>query len=301
LAEYERKTPVILGRLSASGSAPYIPGRCDAFILIKYLLATADGAIRAAGPLPFTFYSSDNCCFFAMPDLPLHYWYVTSSLGGVSVTLPLTIAIALWLAVGYSSRLALGWVALIACGASVAIVTKLAFLGWGIGVRDWDFTGLSGHAVMSTAIYPVAFFLVLLPTRTAIRIAGIVAGFCVGIAISFSRVMVEAHSPSEAIFGCLMGAVTALLFIRMAWHTAHSRHPLSILPVMMSLVVLIAAFHNIHIPTHRWVEHIALKVSGHTRPFVRARWKAAHDHSHVIRAPLSRTHDALAPPQVKSV
>src|ERR1700756_3627804 len=99
LAEYERKTPVILGRLSASGSAPYVPGRCDAFILIKYLLATADGAIRAAGPLPFTFYSSDNCCFFAMPDLPLHYWYVTSSLGGVSVTLPLTIAIALWLAV----------------------------------------------------------------------------------------------------------------------------------------------------------------------------------------------------------
>jgi membrane-associated phospholipid phosphatase len=236
-----------------------------------------------------------------MPDLPLHFWYLTSSCGGASVTLPLTIAIALWLAVGYSSRLALGWVALIVGAASVVMVTKLAFLGWGIGVPDWDFTGLSGHAMMSTAVYPVAFFLILLPAQAAVRIAGIVAGFCFGIAISFSRIVLEAHSPSEAVAGCLMGAVAALLFIRLAWHTTQSRNPLSILPVMMSLIVLVAAFHNIHIPTHRWVEHIALKVSGHTRPFVRARWRAAHDHSHMIRAPLSREHDAVAPPQGLSV
>ncbi|GAB7526548.1 phosphatase PAP2 family protein [Paraburkholderia sp. 2C] len=236
-----------------------------------------------------------------MPDLPLHFWYVTSSCGGASVTLPLTVAIALWLAVGYSSRLALGWIALIAGAVSVVLVTKLAFVGWGIGVRDWDFTGVSGHAMMSTAIYPVAFFLILLPARPAIRVAGIVAGFCVGIAISFSRIVVEAHSPSEAAVGCVMGAVVALLFIRLAWHTTQSRNPLSILPVMMSLVVLVAAFHNIHIPTHRWVEHVALQMSGHTRPFVRARWKAAHNHSRMIGAPLSRAHDCLAPPQMQSV
>jgi membrane-associated phospholipid phosphatase len=236
-----------------------------------------------------------------MPDLPLHFWYVTSSCGGASVTLPLTVAIALWLAVGYSSRLALGWIALIAGAVSIVLVTKLAFLGWGIGVRDWDFTGVSGHAMMSTAIYPVAFFLVLLPTRPAIRVAGIVTGFCVGMAISFSRIVVEAHSPSEAAVGCLMGAVIAFLFFRLAWHTTQSRNPLSILPVMMSLVVLVAAFHNIHIPTHRWVEHVALQMSGHARPFVRARWKAARDHSRVISAPLSRAHDSLAPPQVQSV
>jgi membrane-associated phospholipid phosphatase len=235
-----------------------------------------------------------------MPDLPLHFWYVISSCGGVSVTLPLTLAIALWLAVGYSSRLALGWIALIACVGSIAMATKLAFLGWGIGVRDWDFTGLSGHALMSTAIYPVAFFLILLPARPAVRIAGIAAGFCVGIAISFSRIVVEAHSPSEAVVGCLTGAAAALLFIRLAWRTTQSRNPLSIMPVMMSLVVLVAAFHNIHIPTHRWVEHVALKMSGHARPFVRARWKAAHERSHAIGAPLSRARDALAPPPAQS-
>jgi membrane-associated phospholipid phosphatase len=236
-----------------------------------------------------------------MPDLPLHFWYVISSLGGASVTLPLTIALALWLAVGYSARLALAWVALVAGVASIVVMTKLAFLGWGIGVPDLDFTGLSGHAMMSTAVYPVAFFLVLLPAKPRVRLAGIVAGFCVGVAISFSRVVVEAHSPSEAIAGCVMGAATALVFICFAWRTAQSRHPLSILPVTMSLIVLVAAFHNIHIPTHRWVEHIALKVSGHTRPFVRAHWKATHDRSHLIRAPLSHAHDGIGAPQGTSV
>jgi hypothetical protein len=33
----------------------------------------------------------------------------------------------------------------------------------------------------------------------------------------------------------------------------------------------------VHLPTQRWVTHIALKISGHDRPFVRARWKALRD------------------------
>src|SRR5262249_56775331 len=107
---------------------------------------------------------------------PAHFGYVTSRCGGASVTLPLTVAIALWLAVGYSSRLALGWIALIAGAGSIVLATKLAFLGWGIGVRDWGFTGVSGHAMMSTAIYPVACFLILLPAPSALRLAGPVAG-----------------------------------------------------------------------------------------------------------------------------
>jgi hypothetical protein len=230
-----------------------------------------------------------------MPDLPLHYWYLTSSIGGASVTVPLALAIALWLALGYSVRLALGWVALIAGAALVVTVTKLAFMGWGIGVRELDFTGLSGHAMMSTAVYPVAAFLVLLPARAGARLAGLAVGFCIGVAISFSRVVVEAHSPSEAIAGCVMGAVVALLFVRVAWHVAPGRSPLSALPVLTSLVVLVVAFHNVHVPTHRWVENIALKVSGHARPFVRARWKASHERrSNVIFEPVARIPGAFA-------
>ena len=46
-----------------------------------------------------------------MHDLPLHLWFSITRLGGAGLTLPLAIAIALWLALGYSWRLAGGWLA----------------------------------------------------------------------------------------------------------------------------------------------------------------------------------------------
>jgi hypothetical protein len=49
------------------------------------------------------------------------------------------------------------------------------------------------------------------------------------------------------------------------------------------------------VPTQRWVTHIALKVSGHDRPFIRAKWKAVRD-VRPATAPLSQTLNTLAPP-----
>jgi hypothetical protein len=70
-----------------------------------------------------------------MPDLSFHLWYSITSLGGAAVTLPLAIAISLWLALGYSWRMAAGWLLLLSVAIGVVTVTKLAFLGWGVGVR----------------------------------------------------------------------------------------------------------------------------------------------------------------------
>jgi hypothetical protein len=60
------------------------------------------------------------------------------------------------------------------------------------------------------------------------------------------------------------------------------------------MMVLAIVMHGVHVPTQRWVTHIALKVSGHDRPFIRAKWKATRD----IRppaAPLSQTLNTLQP------
>ena len=231
------------------------------------------------------------CRITPMPDLPTHLWYSITSLGGAGLTLPLAIAIALWLAVGYTWRMAAGWLLLLGVAVVLVTVTKLAFLGWGVGVRVWDFTGLSGHAMLSTAVYPVALFLMLLPTRPAVRVIGVLLGLGAGVAVALSRVVLDAHSPSEAITGCLVGALTALVFIRWSWHAAPGR--LSAAAVTLSLVILTFALHDVRVPTHRWVTHLALKVSGHDRPFVRARWKAGHD-SLPAGAPISQTRNGLS-------
>jgi membrane-associated phospholipid phosphatase len=230
-----------------------------------------------------------------MPDLPFHLWYSITSLGGAGLTLPLAIAIALWLALGYSWRMAAGWLLLLGAAIGVVTVTKLAFLGWGVGVRELDFTGLSGHAVLSTAVYPVAMFLMLLPARPAFRLVGVVLGLAAGIAVGMSRVVLDAHSPSEAITGCIVGAITALMFVRWSWNAEPGR--LSAVPVAVSLMMLTVGLHGVHLPTQRWVTHIALKVSGHDRPFIRARWKAGH-YNAPNAAPLSQTQNTLAPPAV---
>lgn len=230
-----------------------------------------------------------------MPELPRHLWFLITSLGGAGVTLPLAIAIALWLALGYSWRIAAGWLVLLCAAIGVVTVTKIAFLGWGVGVRELNFTGLSGHAALSTAVYPVALFLMLLPAQPKIRAVGVALGLITGIAVGMSRVVVEAHSPSEAIMGCAVGAVTALMFVRWAWDAEPGR--LSAAPVAVSLLSLTVALHGVHLPTQRWVTHIALKVSGHERPYVRARWKAGiYDQPKAL--PLSRKPDAASSPVV---
>ncbi|WP_206957169.1 phosphatase PAP2 family protein [Trinickia acidisoli] len=228
-----------------------------------------------------------------MYDLPLHLWFSITRLGGAGLTLPLAVAIALWLALGYTRRLAVGWLVIVGAAAAVVALTKIAFLGWGVGIRAWDFTGVSGHSMLSTAVYPVAFFLTLLPTRASIRLFGVACGIAAGLAVGLSRVVLSAHSPSEAVAGCVVGALAAVLFVWWAWDTKAGK--LSAVPVAVSLLMLTAALHDVRVPTQHWITHIALHLSGRERPFIRARWKAGHEAPHPVIAPPAGRSAALAP------
>ena len=229
-----------------------------------------------------------------MPELPLHLWYAITNLGGAGLTLPLALAIALWLATGYSWRMAASWLLLLGASVGLVTITKIAFLGWGVGVRDLDFTGVSGHAMLSTAVYPVAFFLMLQGARTPLRVAGVLVGLAVGVAVGCSRVVLDAHSPSEAVTGCLVGALTALVFVRYWWNAQSARLTASV--VTLSLAALTFALHDVRVPTHRWITDLALTVSGHEQPYVRARWKANRVR-HEPASPISQTRSTIALPE----
>ncbi|KDB05742.1 hypothetical protein LIG30_0561 [Burkholderia sp. lig30] len=207
-----------------------------------------------------------------MFDLPSHLWISITALGGAGLTLPLAVTIAIWLVLGYSWRRAAAWLAVLGAAIGVVALTKIAFLGWGIGIRAWNFTGFSGHAMLSTSVYPVAMFLMLIRARTPIRLAGIALGLAAGVAVGVSRVALDAHSPSESITGCIVGALAALVFIYGSWHA--EPHRWSVAAVVASLALVTVALHGITVPSHRWVTQVALQLSGHERPFVRARWKA---------------------------
>jgi len=126
--------------------------------------------------------------------------------------------------------------------------------------------------MLSTSVYPVAMFLALIRTRAPVRIAGIALGLAAGIAVGVSRVALAAHSPSESITGCIIGAIAALVFIAGSWQAVP--HRWSVPAVVASLALVTIALHGITVPSHQWVTKVALELSGHERPFVRARGKA---------------------------
>ncbi|CAB3786057.1 phosphatase PAP2 family protein [Pararobbsia alpina] len=201
-------------------------------------------------------------------------WITITGFGGVAVTVPVALAIAAWLVAGMRMRAAFEWLVLLGAAGGLMLLTKLAFLGWGLGIRPLDFTGISGHALMSTMVFPVMLSVILLGAPTLVRRAGFVAGLALGIMIGASRMAVKAHSMSEIVAGCAIGAVVACIFVsRVENHGAPADtttpHPLL---VSLSLVALIGALHGLHLPTQRWVTSLALDLSGHERPFIRARW-----------------------------
>jgi hypothetical protein len=201
----------------------------------------------------------------------LNHWYELTHLGGIVVTGPIALAVFVWLALGHATRQAMLWCLLFCGGMAVVVFSKLLFLGWGIGIRSLDFTGFSGHAMRSAAVYPVLFYLIFVRAAPTWRGAGIALGSALALAIGYSRLVVHAHSVSEVIVGCLLGAAVSGAFIASQRHTPVMASPRWI--VAAGLVILLAAPRLPAAPTERWMEDWAQAISGHSQPFIRQNWK----------------------------
>ncbi|WP_317202156.1 phosphatase PAP2 family protein [Janthinobacterium sp.] len=194
----------------------------------------------------------------------------------MAVMAPAGLAIAVWLACGKSWRLALQWCVLFGAGMALVVLTKVAFIGWGIGVRSVEFAGISGHAMRSAAIFPVLCFLLLKNVHPDWRRAGVCAGVALAVLISIARVKGHAHSSSEAISGTLLGLLVAGAFI---WQMAAVRELfVSRTLVALSLCGLLLTPAAEPVPTEQWMTQLALYLSGHERPFQRSDWKVAERH-----------------------
>ena len=197
-------------------------------------------------------------------------WHWLSLIGSLAVTGPLGIAIVVWLLAGKSWRLAAIWVFLYGAGMALVVITKMAFMGWGIGVQSVDFAGFSGHAMRAAAVYPVAGFLVTRSSPPWAQILGSTVGVLLGVLISLSRIYTYAHSPSEAWTGCLLGLVVAGAFI---WYASGEHHlALSRILAVLCVPVFLMAPHVRPVPAELWIAKAALYLSGRDYPYTRAMW-----------------------------
>jgi hypothetical protein len=54
-----------------------------------------------------------------------------------------------------SKQAAWRWALLFGITGAIVCASKLAFMGWGMGIRELDFTGFSGHTALST-FWPIS-------------------------------------------------------------------------------------------------------------------------------------------------
>lgn len=87
-------------------------------------------------------------------------WQLISFFGDSTVLLPSAAALFIVLMLRKTSRLlAWQWSLLFGITGAIVCASKLAFMGWGLGIRELDYTGFSGHSALSAAFWPIFLWL----------------------------------------------------------------------------------------------------------------------------------------------
>ncbi len=204
------------------------------------------------------------------PDL-LHsprFWQLITRLGEAEILLPLALLCALaWARHADKRRAALLWMALLVLAAALTTATKVAFIGFGIGVAAINFTGISGHAMFASAIYPLLMLTLLGAGTVTRRQLALALGCALALLVAVSRVQVGAHSWSEVAAGVLVGGAVTALVLALA-ETGHS----VLRPLVPALFLAWMALTPLHLQassTHSLVTRLALGLSGHVQPYTR--------------------------------
>ena len=204
------------------------------------------------------------------------WWNGISFAADMSVMGPAGVAIAVWLLVSRQWKLVLTWSLWYGGGLALVVLSKLAFMSWGVGSSALDFTGFSGHAMRAGAVFPVLMYVLLQQADRRWRQAGVLLGVAFAVLVAISRVLVHAHSVSEAISGCVLGLVVALGFMRSARGAVNIAVSHALALASLALMVLLS-FKAEPMPTEQWLQKLAMVLSGHERVFSRADWKLAQD------------------------
>jgi len=155
----------------------------------------------------------------------MDFWDYLSAFGDPFLTLPLAAAIVVWLAIKGSRRIALAWAAFFCLAVLLVGVTKFAYAGWGIAIEAVHFTVISGHTMLSSAVYPIAFYLCAHGAGKRLTRWAVCCGIGFALLIGISRVMVGAHSQSEVIVGWLLGFAISGMLLKKLEHVARPVSP----------------------------------------------------------------------------
>lgn len=200
-------------------------------------------------------------------------WPFISFFGDSTVLLPsAALLFAVLLLRKKTAYLAWQWAALFGITGAIVSLSKLAFMGWGIGIRDIDFTGFSGHSALSAAFWPIFLWLLCARFSSAIRILFVAAGYAIALLVAYSRLVIHAHSVSEVIAGALLGGIAsgAFLLLQKRRSKAESAQISWGAVACMVLIPAMLLQTGVKAPTQSLLGKVAVALGPLEKPFTRA-------------------------------
>ena len=197
-------------------------------------------------------------------------WHFLTFFGDSMLLLPCAAIVFIILLLSPTSRKPTWqWMLLFGGVGAVVCVSKLAFMGWGIGSRHWDFTGFSGHSALSASIWPVLLWLLCGRFSSPVRRTAVISGYLLAAVVGYSRLVIHAHSTSEVITGLALGFIVSSTFLMLQRGTQPPRLSYRKIAVTLALpLVLINS--GTAAPTQGLLERIAVTIAPVEKPFVRA-------------------------------
>ncbi|MCP1624748.1 phosphatase PAP2 family protein [Pseudomonas nitroreducens] len=203
----------------------------------------------------------------------MNFWPLITRLGDSSLLAPAAVFILVWLLYRRETAKAGLWVLLFGFSTALVVASKLAFMGWGIGIPNLNFTGISGHSMMAGAVLPT-LAAQLFSSRRAGLVAAAVAAL-VAVLVGLSRLAIHVHSPAEVYAGLALGLGTSAAFLG---GTRIRLPPLN--PALLVLVLALGMAQTVtgvRAPTHQLLERIAAHLADRDQPFQRGQWAGQPD------------------------
>ncbi|HEY8609588.1 MAG TPA: hypothetical protein VIM12_20920 [Noviherbaspirillum sp.] len=194
-----------------------------------------------------------------------HWTSIVAYLGDAAVMLPAAMAIVAWLAACGAWKIAITWTLAFSTACLLVAGSKVIYMAWGWHVPSLAFNALSGHAMLSAAILPMAGYMLMNALRADRRTAGGLGGAVASVGMGVFLVFFEYHSVSETVGGWLAGAAAAFAVLRR--RPSISNASAARWRSLGGVLVFVLMWHAEPGVAKLWIVQTALHLSGKESPY----------------------------------
>ncbi|MGG6175398.1 phosphatase PAP2 family protein [Pantoea allii] len=197
-------------------------------------------------------------------------WKTLTYFGDSMLLIPTAVIIALILPWKSDNRRTVWyWIMAFGLAGLVVCVSKILFLGFGIGSARFNFTGFSGHSAMSATLWPVMLWLISGRWSSRWRVFAIGVGYLIPLMVGLSRLVIHAHSISEVLTGLLLGFTLSTAFLLSQRQTALKGFSWPQIAAALLVPVLLLG-HGRIATTQQFLEQFSARLAGMEKPYTRA-------------------------------